>query len=54
MSDTENLNRELMNFTGSECLFRPGIVTEVVLTEGAKFLADRAGAHWILDEIALC
>jgi len=54
MIDTENLSRELMHFTGSESYFRHGIVREVVFTEGAKFLADRAGAYWLLDEIALC
>ncbi len=54
MIDTENLSRALMHFTGSESYFRHGIVREVVFTEGAKFLADRAGAYWLLDEIALC
>ena len=43
-----------MHFTGRECFFRHGIIEEVVLTEGAKFLADRAKAYWLLDEIALC
>ena len=54
MIENENLTRELMHFTGSECFFRHGIIEEVVLTEGAKFLADRAKAYWLLDEIALC
>ncbi len=54
MTDSQNLNRELMHFTGSESYFRHGIVREVVFTEGVKFLADRAKAYWLLDEIALC
>ena len=54
MFDTENLTRELMHFSGSECFFRHGTVREVVFTEGVKFLADRAKAYWLLDEIALC
>lgn len=54
MIDTENLSRELMHFTGSETWFRHGIVRDILFTEGAKYLADKAGAYWLLDEIALC
>lgn len=54
MFHNENLSHELRHFTGSECFFRHGIVENIVFTEGAKFLADRAGAYWLLDEIALC
>ena len=25
----------------------------VLFTEGAKYIADRAGAYWVLDEIAI-
>lgn len=44
---------DLERFTGSETWFRHGLNRNVSYTEGAKFLADRAGAHWLLDEIAL-
>lgn len=53
MIDTENLSHELMHFTGSETWFRHGIVRNILFTEGAKYLADKAGAYWLLDEIAL-
>jgi hypothetical protein len=53
MIDTETLSRELRHFTGSETWFRHGIVRDILFTEGAKHVADRAGAYWLLDEIAL-
>ena len=47
--DTEELSR----FTGSEHWFRHGLVRGIVFTDGAKYIADRAGAYWLLDEIAI-
>lgn len=44
---------ELRQFTGSEQWHRHGLVREVLFTDGAKYLADRGGAYWLLDEIAL-
>lgn len=44
---------ELRQFTGSEQWYRHGLVREVLFTDGAKYLADRGGAYWLLDEIAL-
>jgi hypothetical protein len=29
-----------------------GIVRDVLFTDGAKYVADQAGAYWLLDEIA--
>jgi hypothetical protein len=43
---------ELRQFTGSEQWFRHGLVRNILFTEGAKYLADRAGAYWLIDEIA--
>lgn len=43
---------DLLQFTGSETWHRHGLVRDVVFTDGAKFLADRAGAYWLIDEIA--
>ena len=51
--NTETLSRDLMHFTGSECVYRHAIVARVVFTEGAKYLADQAGAYWLLDAIAI-
>ncbi len=44
---------ELAQFTGADRWYRHGINHKVCFTEGAKYVADRAGAYWLLDEIAL-
>ena len=44
---------DLDQFTGSENWHRHGINRNVLFTDGAKFLADQAGAYWLLDEIAI-
>lgn len=44
---------ELAQFTGSEHWYRHAINRQVLFTDGAKYVADRAGAYWLLDEIAL-
>ncbi|MBU3888579.1 DUF6876 family protein [Methylosinus sp. KRF6] len=43
---------DLRQFTGTANWHRHGIVRGVLFTDGAKFLADHAGAYWLLDEIA--
>lgn len=51
---TKTLSKaDLSQFTGSEQWYRHGINRKVLFTDGAKFVADRAGAYWLLDEIAL-
>ena len=54
MHSNEQLTAELAQFSGSEHWFRHGLIDNVLFTEGAKFLADRTGSYWLLDEIALC
>ena len=44
---------DLTQFTGTEQWYRHGINRAVVFTDGAKYVADIAGAYWLLDEIAL-
>jgi len=54
MTTTKTLTlADLRQFTGSEQWYRHGIVRDVLFTDGAKYLADHAGAYWLLDEIAL-
>ena len=43
----------LAQFTGSQNFYRHSLVREVLYTEGVEYVADAAGAHWLLDEIAL-
>ena len=47
--DFENLR----HFTGSENWYRHSLNPTVLCTDGAKHVADTAGAYWLLDEIAL-
>jgi hypothetical protein len=50
----KTLNKaDLDQFTGSENWYRHGLVPNVLFTDGARYVADTAGAYWLLDEIAL-
>jgi hypothetical protein len=42
----------LPHFTGTERWFRHAMNQRVTYTEGAQFVAEKAGAYWLLDEIA--
>ena len=54
MTKTVRLNKaDLTQFTGTEQGYRHGINRSVLFTDGAKYVADSAGAYWLLDEIAL-
>jgi prepilin-type processing-associated H-X9-DG protein len=44
---------DLWQFTGSEHWYRHSLNRNVLFTDGAKYVADTAGAYWLLDEIAL-
>ena len=51
---TRALDPHIMSqFTGSEHWYRHGLVPSITFTDGAKYVADAAGAYWLLDEIAL-
>ncbi len=43
----------LAQFTGTERWYRHAVNSKVLFTDGAKYVADHAGAYWLLDEIAL-
>jgi hypothetical protein len=45
--------RDLEPFIGTENRYRHAINRLVLFTDGVKYLADRAGAYWLIDEIAL-
>lgn len=44
---------ELAQFTGTENWYRHTLVQNVHYTDGMLFVAERAGAYWLIDEIAL-
>ena len=54
MTNTSKLTKDdLHQFTGSEKFYRHWINRKVVFTEGVHFVAERGGACWLLDEIAI-
>jgi hypothetical protein len=52
MSNDKLTAAELDQFTGSEHWYRHALVRDILYTDGAKYVADQGGAHWLLDEIA--
>jgi hypothetical protein len=54
MTEATKLTKaDLLQFTGSETWYRHGLVRTVLFTDGAKYVADKGEAYWLLDEIAL-
>jgi hypothetical protein len=54
MTKTPALTKaDLRQFSGSENWYRHGVNRKVLFTDGAKYVADTAGAYWLLDEIAI-
>jgi len=54
MSKVKSLDQNILHqFNGSEHWYRHGLVRSILFTDGAKYIADAAGAYWLLDEIAL-
>jgi hypothetical protein len=44
---------ELAQFTATEHWYCHALNSDVRFTDGAKYVAEHAGAYWLLDEIAL-
>jgi hypothetical protein len=53
MSSKTFSTADLRQFTGTEHWYRHAMVRSVLFTDGTKYVADMAGAYWLLDEIAL-
>ena len=47
---TEQLQHELRQFTGTEHYHRHPF--NLLMTDGSKYFADKAGAYWLMDIIA--
>src|SRR5262245_12668042 len=43
---------DLDQFTGTQVWYRHDLMKRITYTEGVKFLADKAGAYWLIDNIA--
>ncbi len=52
MSAPSLSSEDLKQFTGSENWYRHDLVRSILYTDGAKYLAERGSAYWLLDEIA--
>ncbi|MBR0753550.1 hypothetical protein JQ604_15280 [Bradyrhizobium jicamae] len=47
-------NADLQQFTGGTGhWYRHNLVRGITYTDGVKYMAERAGAYWLIDEIAL-
>lgn len=44
---------DLRQFTGTEHWYRHALVRHICFTDGVKYVADTAGAYWLIDELAL-
>jgi hypothetical protein len=52
-TETKTLDEsELANFTGSENWYRHWL-RKSLYTDGVKFVAEQAGAYWLIDEVAI-
>jgi hypothetical protein len=53
MIDTKTLTKaDLIQFTGSEHWYRHAMARDILYTDGVKYVAETAGAYWLVDEIA--
>ena len=43
---------ELRQFTGTENWYRHNLARTVLYTDGVQYLAEKAGAYWLIDIIA--
>lgn len=53
MTDTKLQLTDLNQFTGTENWYRHWLNRNFLFTDGIKYVADQAGAYWLIDEIAL-
>lgn len=51
--ETTLTKADLRQFTGSENWYRHGLNRNILYTDGVRFVAERAGAFWLLDTIVL-
>lgn len=45
------LIEELKQFTGSDIAYRNPLFGKFVYSEGVKYLAEKAGAYWLIDYV---
>ena len=52
MSQKTLTKADLAQFIGTEKYYRHGLMRKVLYTDGVQFVAEKAGAYWLIDEIA--
>ena len=52
METQQFTSTELTQFTGTETWYRHPIVRKMLYTDGIRFMMNKAGAYWLIDEIA--
>jgi hypothetical protein len=54
MTDTKKslTPADLRQFTGTEAWHRYTFVRTVLFSDGAKYIAEKGGAYWLIDDIA--
>lgn len=53
MTTTKLTAADLRQFTGTEHWYRHSLARGVLYTDGVQYLAEQAGAYWLIDIIAL-
>ena len=48
---TQQLELALKQFTGSQTFYRHPLFRKYVYTEGVKYLAEEAGAYWLIEYV---
>lgn len=43
---------DLQQFTGTERHYRHGLMRNILYTDGVQYVAESAGAYWLIDKIA--
>lgn len=52
MSQKTLTKADLAQFIGTEQYYRHGLMAKVIYTDGVRYVAEKAGAYWLIDEIA--
>lgn len=52
ITKAEQITHILNHFTGSNELHRFSPISSLVITDGVKYLCDKAGSYWLMDIIA--
>jgi hypothetical protein len=52
MSNKKLKQADLYQFSGTENWYRHSMISNFLYTDGVKYVAEKAGAYWLIDAIA--